>query len=168
VRPEDKTEVKASEAVTILLDADNKVFYYLGMLEENSYLDPNFLVATDFSPQGLRKMLLSRNLFATKQMEELKLKKINTEISEMDFRKQSAEIKGAKGTPVVMIKATVNATYKDLIAALDEMQICNIGRYAIMDITEGDEFLLLNAAMGGELSRAALEQQKESSTPKRR
>ena len=160
----DKTEVKASEAVTILLAEDNKVYYYLGQLEENSYLNPEFLVLTDFSPQGLRKMLLSRNVIATKQMDELKLKKINNEISEMDFRKQSAEIKGAKGTPVVIIKATESATYKDLIAALDEMQICNVGRYAIMDITESDQFLLDNAALGGAMSRAALEQQKESST----
>ena len=165
---ETKTDVRASEAVTVLLDENNKVFYYLGMLEETSYLDPNFLVTSDFSPQGLRKTLLSRNLVASKQMEELKLKKINNEISEMDFRKQSAEIKGAKGTPVVMIKATEGATYKDLIAALDEMQICNIGRYAIMDITESDRFLLQNAAMGGALSKAALEQLQQESSTKRR
>ncbi len=155
--PKNLTDVKESEAVTVLLDAD-KVYYYLGMLEENSYLDPTFLKTTDFSPQGLRTMLLSRNAIATQKMTELKQKKINNEISVIDFRKQSAEIKGAKGTPVVMIKATEGATYEGLIAALDEMQICNIGKYAIMDMTDGDQFLLDNAASGGELSKAAAEQ----------
>ena len=159
----DKTEVKASEAVTILLGEDSKVFYYLGLLEDNSYLNPDFLVPTDFSPKGLRSMLLYRNATATKLMDELRLKKINNTISDIDFKKQSADIKGAKGTPVVMIKAAEGATYKDLIATLDEMQICDVGRYAIMDITESDQFLLDNAASGGELSKAALEQQQESS-----
>ena len=162
--PKQLTDVKASEAVTILLDENSKVFYYLGKLEDDSYLNPDFLVQSDFSAKGLRQTLLSRNVIASRKMEELKLKRINNTIEEMDFRKQSAEIKGAQGTPVVIIKATEGATYRDLIAALDEMQICNIGRYAIMDITESDQFLLDNAASGGALSKAALELQQESST----
>ena len=39
---------------------------------------------------------------------------------------------------MVLIKASDFSTYKNLIDALDEMQICNIGRYAIVDIAAGD------------------------------
>jgi len=33
------------------------------------------------------------------------------------------------------------------------MQICNIGKYAIVDITDGDKFLVDNLKSGGELSK---------------
>lgn len=33
------------------------------------------------------------------------------------------------------------------------MQICNISRYAIVDITDGDKFLLDNYEQKGELTR---------------
>ena len=43
-----------------------------------------------------------------------------------------------KKAPIVIIKATNDATYKNLIDILDEMAICNIGRYAIVDISDYD------------------------------
>ena len=42
---------------------------------------------------------------------------------------------------------------KNLIDALDEMQICNIGKYVITDIAEADEFLMKNYESKGELSQ---------------
>lgn len=86
-------------------------------------------------------------------MKELKLKKLNKEISEDDFKKQATEIKGSKDAPVVLIKATDDASYRNLVDALDEMQICNIGKYAIVDITDGDKFLIDNLKSGGELTK---------------
>ena len=56
----------------------------------------------------------------------------------------TSEIKSGKNTPTVIIKAMDNASYKNLIDALDEMQICNIGKYVITDIAEADEFLIKN------------------------
>ena len=44
------------------------------------------------------------------------------------------------------------ASYRNLIDALDEMIICDIGRYAIVDITEGDLFLMENYEKKGALS----------------
>ena len=56
-------------------------------------------------------------------------------------------------SPIVMIKASDDASYKNLIDVLDEMQICNISKYAIVDMTEGDTFLLDNLASKGELTK---------------
>ena len=69
------------------------------------------------------------------------------------------DIKGGKNTPTVIIKATDDASYKNLIDALDEMQICNIGKYVITDITEGDEFLIKNFDAKGNLVNEAAAQQ---------
>ena len=96
---------------------------------------------------------MERNSDAVQKITELKVKKLNKEISEDEFKKQATEIKGGKDAPVVLIKATDDASYKDLVDALDEMQICNIGKYAIVDITDGDKFLVDNLKSGGELSK---------------
>ena len=61
--------------------------------------------------------------------------------------------KNEKTSPIVMIKASDDASYKNLIDVLDEMQICNISKYAIVDMTEGDTFLLDNLASKGELTK---------------
>jgi hypothetical protein len=50
-----------------------------------------------------------------------------------------------KSAPIVLIKATDAATYGNLVNILDEMAICNIGRYAIVDISDYDKDLLKKA-----------------------
>ena len=42
----------------------------------------------------------------------------------------------------IIIKATDNSAYKNLIRALDEMQICSIGKYVIDKINPDDQKLL--------------------------
>ena len=146
----EQTKVKASKAITLLLGEDDKIYYYFG---EPDYEHAESLQQTDYSPAGLRDILLERNFDVVRQMKELKLKKLNKEISEDDFKKQATEIKGSKEAPVVLIKATDDASYRNLVDALDEMQICNIGKYAIVDITDGDKFLIDNLKSGGELTK---------------
>ena len=58
VTEEEQTKIKASQAVTLLLGADDKVYYYFG---EPNYEDYTSLKETDYSPEGLRAMLLDRN-----------------------------------------------------------------------------------------------------------
>lgn len=41
-----------------------------------------------------------------------------------------------------MIKATNEATYDNLVDILDEMNICYIGKYTVMDITTYDKELI--------------------------
>ena len=146
----EQTKVKASKAITLLLGEDDKIYYYFG---EPDYEHAESLQQTDYSPAGLRDILLERNFDVARQMKELKLKKLNKEISEDDFKKQATEIKGSKEAPVVLTKATDDASYRNLVDALDEMQICNIGKYAIVDITDGDKFLIDNLKSGGELTK---------------
>ena len=56
--------------------------------------------------------------------------------------KQKNEIMGDKSAPIIIIKATDDSSYGNLINILDEMAICNIGRYAIVDIAPYDLELL--------------------------
>ena len=143
---QEQNKVKASKAMTILLGKEGKVYYYMG---EPDYENPEMVQETDFSPNGLRAILLGRNQAVMQKIRELKQKKANLEISNEEYLRESAEIRKAKDSPVVLIKATDFANYRNLIDVLDEMQICNIGRYAIMDITPGDLRLLQDKTHDG-------------------
>ena len=150
VTEEEQTKIKASQAVTLLLGADDKVYYYFG---EPNYEDYTSLKETDYSPEGLRAMLLDRNKEVTARINDLKQQKKDEKITEEQFKEQAAEIKKDKNAPTVVIKGTDESSYKNLIDALDEMQSCNISRYAIVDITDGDKFLRDNYEQKGELTK---------------
>ncbi len=144
---EDKSKIKESKAVTLLLGEDNIVYYYLGFPDYDNYQS---LQKTDYA--GLRDLLLERNEVAVRQITALKQKRFRKEISEEELKKQTSEIKSNKDGPVVVIKPTDESTYKNLVDALDEMQICSIGTYALVEMAEGDEYLLENYKSRGALT----------------
>ena len=150
ITEQQKSMVKASQAITLLLGADNKLYYYEG---EPNYKDYTSLKETSYTPDGIRSILLQKIAAAVNKVRALKQQKLDLKISEEEYRKQVSEIKSGKDTPTVIIKATDDASYKNLIDALDEMQICNIGKYVITDIAEADEFLMKNFDEKGALSQ---------------
>ncbi len=132
---EDQTRVKASKAITILLGKDNKVYYYEGTRENN--VDP-VLNLTNFSPSGLRRYLIQRNFDVMVKVRNLKIEKEKKKLSQDDFEKRRTEITKDKNAPIVLIKATDDSVYRNLIDVLDEMAICSIDRYAIAEISPFD------------------------------
>ncbi len=149
---ESRTKIKPDLAMTILVTAGDKVFYYFG---EPDYKDYQSVKESDYSSNGLRKVLLDRNVNIISRIEEAKEKRNKNEITDEEFKKQSAEIKGAKDALVVIIKATDDSSYKNMIDVLDEMLICNVGKYAIVDYTKADDFLLKNLLTKGNAAATA-------------
>ena len=73
----------------------------------------------------------------TQQMYDDELRKI-----------KAGEIDGNKiQTMTIIIKATDNASYLNVVDALDEMQICSVGKYVIDKITPDDLKLLEEAGV---------------------
>jgi len=149
VKETEQNKVRESTAVTLLLGANDELYYYLGMIDSTgtSYKDPNFLVKSDYTPDGLRKLLLDKNKGTYEEIQKLKDQLKKLQITETQFNEQAKKIqddamKVTKTAPTVMIKATDQSTYKNLVDALDEMLVCNIGAYAIVDLTDGDRYLL--------------------------
>lgn len=144
IKEDQRNQVKASEAVTILMDKDNKVYYYEGIPEINT------LKETSYGKDGLRAFLQRRNAVALNKVNKLKEERAknastNTKVmaeQEKQFRKKLSEIKSEKGVPNVIIKATDEALYENLINVLDEMQICGIGKYVIDKISDFDQKMI--------------------------
>lgn len=155
ITEEQQSKVKASQAVTLLLAGGNKLYYYEG---EPNYKDYTSLKETTYGADGLRAVLLKRNSAAVSRVNDLRKQKADLKISEEDYSKKLAEIKSGKNTPTVIIKATDESSYENLIDALDEMQICSIGKYVIADMAEADRFLIKNYDTQGDLTKHIAQQ----------
>lgn len=152
-----KPDVKESKAITMILGANNKVYYYTGLPDYTDYTslkETTYPTATD---NGFREVLMNKNAKAIVAMRELKRERADNpkKFREGDFEARAKEIRSDKDGQVVVIKPTEQSTYKNLVDALDEMAICSVGRYAIVDMTDGDNFMLENYAQKGALSAEA-------------
>jgi biopolymer transport protein ExbD len=146
-------KLKESLAITILIGKDDAVYYYFGV-PDPKVGDPD-VKKTNYSKEGLEKMLLERN--ASVHQRVLKLEELfkNRKLSEEDFKKKASKERANSNAPMVIIKSTDQSTYKNFVDVLDEMRICNIGRYAVVDISGYD--LKLLQKQGEQLTEAELE-----------
>jgi len=99
---------------------------------------------TDFSKDGIHKILLERNdptIVALNKLEERYKKK---EIADTTYKRLAIAEKGKREALTVLIKADDKAVYRNVIDAIDELNICNVGKYAIVDMSQ-PELDVLNA-----------------------
>ena len=60
------------------------------------------------------------------------------------YKRKAVAEKGKKDALTVLIKADDKAVYKEVIDAIDELNVCNVGKYAIVDMMQ-EELDLINA-----------------------
>ena len=103
----------------------------------------------DFSqsgPQSNRTMLLDKNKIVLEKvkMVEDSVKRGLIPDKEDEIKRHKAAVKGDKAGVIVLIKPDEKSKYKNLVDILDEMLICNVGRYAIVDLSESERELIKN------------------------
>ena len=153
VQDEDKSATKASHTITLILAGNDKIYHIDGLPK---YDDPTCLKETTWGKDGIRKVLIShvteegiapvaKIMLAKQKLDE---KKIKYNMPDSTYQKELAEIKNGNldGEKVpkltIIIKPLYTASYKNMVDALDEMQIFSIGTYVIDKISEDDQKLL--------------------------
>ena len=154
IEDNDKTVTKASYTITIFVTADNQIYYVEGMPK---YDDPTCLKKTTWGKEGIRKVLTSHVTEdgtqpilevrkAKLKLDELKEKTPTMTQAQYDERLKAIKKGDIDGkhieTMTIIIKATDNSSYLNLVDALDEMQICSVGKYVIDKINDNDKKLL--------------------------
>ena len=166
----EQNKVKQSEAVTIIVDSDlddngvpvkDYVYYYEGMpniedADKDGKIDNNIMKEIEFKgnengkAQGVRAVLQERNKQVVEKIallkEDWKAKKFSNKkaINDSVYQARAKEIRNDSTLtrPVIIIKATPNASYKSLVTTLDEMQINNISRYQIDRLNGTDSAMM--------------------------
>jgi len=142
-------KISASRTMNIILGPDNKVYYYAGAVKPEDYNSLPPLTETDFSATGVRKLLLERNRSLFKKIDDFKNQVISGKlrISQDSLLSSISKLKTDDDTgPIVLVKAYKKANYGNFVDILDEMNICGIARYTIVDIAWYEEKMVESAA----------------------
>jgi len=135
--PKNQPQISAFRTLNILLTEGDRVYYYIGLADPKKPPLPT-LVKTDFSKDGIRKILLEKNKSLFTKIYEYRDKRITGKLVVADTTADN-EIKRMKKEdkegPIVLIKADPKAKYKDIVGIIDEMAICNIASYAVIDLS---------------------------------
>jgi biopolymer transport protein ExbD len=152
--PDKDVKVDAKRTFSILLGENDKIYWYWHKDAVTDGVAPTFdkWHATTYGPEGIRKFLLEKNDATIKEISALKEKvktgalvmpndTLNVRIKEIK-RKYNTEL---KKSPIILIKAVEKAKYRNLVDIIDEMAICNIASYAVVDPMP-DELEILKTA----------------------
>ncbi len=159
ISDQDRNAAKASQTVTLYVCGNDKIYHVDGI---PNYEDPNCLKETSWGREGIRKVLIEHrtedgstpvaDIMAAKI--ELDKKKLANPAQYPDsiYDRELTKIKKGEladyggdakvPTMTIIIKCTDEASYKNMVDALDEMAICSIGTYVIDKINEDDQALL--------------------------
>ena len=146
---EKQIEIPKWRTINILIGGDNKVYWYTGSMDKETGEDiVTPLAKTNYSKDGLRKILLEKNKDVFTQIEELKdkVKKGVLVMADSTINNKIKEIKKAdKNGPIILIKAGDGTKYRNIVDIVDEMAICNIGSYAIVDMSPKEQEIIKTA-----------------------
>ncbi len=139
--PDTDTEVPESKIMTLLLGANDKIFWYEGI--NNARLD-----STGYGAGGLRRVILD------------KMSRVQEKWGVENYQERKTQ-QSKKGSYLnVLIKPTTESRYQNLVDALDEMAICRVRYYMILDISTQETDFIKNPANGLNFSA---EQQRQAS-----
>ncbi len=144
---EDPPKIPGNQTLTLLLSDKNRIYYYMGADDPNL---PPTVEYTTFANNGIRKLLIDKNKEINKtydKVEALKKEFLDGKIDEKKYKVEKNKVVGDKKALIVLIKADEQSNYKNLVDILDEMSICNIGRYAIVDITTSETEMIKNVVV---------------------
>jgi biopolymer transport protein ExbD len=140
------TEVPKDKTINIILDANDKVYWYNGIAAK-----PPFPVLTpsDFSKDGIRKMLLDRNRDLFQKIENYNKEALAGKVvpprDTILARIRAIKRADKTGGLMVLIKPADKVKYGNIVDVLDEIAICNIPRYAIVPLTAQENAMLATA-----------------------
>jgi biopolymer transport protein ExbD len=118
VRPEEQNKAKESGALTILMGADNHIYYYEGQLKNDA---SNFLSASYNGENSIREVIMKKKAY---------VRSIATDPNDPEH------------DLVVVIKPSQYCNYKNVIDILDEMSINVVKKFALVDIFDIEEQLV--------------------------
>jgi len=142
-------KISASRTLNIILGPDNKIYWYPGGVKAEDYNNLPPVREVDFSPTGVRQLLLERNRSLFKKIDDFNNQVLTGKIviSQDSLAGAIRELKNVDDTgPIVLIKAYKKANYGNFVDILDEMNICGIARYTFVDIAWYEEKMVEFAA----------------------
>ena len=158
------TQAKADNAFTIIVDSKrekaetlpngevqpgkivaNYVYYYKGKgVDENGTILTPLEEPAKYRSTNVNVGVVDKDVLKDSQELEAQYNGGKGNMSEQQYKEKQKEIINRKrdNKPVVVIKATDNASFVNLVSALDEMQINGFNTFQINKLNKNDSILL--------------------------
>jgi len=137
------------KGITFLLSKDNRIFYYEGefrpVADEKGAATA--LTELTFDQSSLHKYLLDKNKEMDNQIKALVDKHEKKQLADTTYKRMVKEVKADKNSYTYLIKTDDQATYKNVIDLIDELNYFVVGKYVMVDILK-PEFDLVKAKVG--------------------
>jgi biopolymer transport protein ExbD len=148
IQEKDKNKVPADHTLNILLTDKNVVYWYFGVADPTKALPS--LTKTNYSKDGIRKILIAENNKRHNAFNQIEQWKKEASEGKMEEEELKEKIKVFRETNkmsslIVLLKPDKESNYKNIVDALDEMAICNIGSYALLESNELENQMIANA-----------------------
>lgn len=115
---QEQNKVKESQALTILLGKDNNLYYYEGIGTDAAKDPANLVKKTSYSlKDGIGEILFDKS-------------------------KSVIQNSGGRDSIVVIIKPMKESTYENVVSILDDMNIYEIKKYALVKFTDNDQKMI--------------------------
>lgn len=133
---ENQTKVADELATTLLVgEEDDEVFYYSGVYKPDSTI----LIQTSFAKDGLRRVLLDKNKRINDRIDALKQQKIDNNLADTTYSRLYGKIVSDSLAPFVIVKTIKTSKFRNVVNAIDELNITNVKKRAIMDMSEAEK-----------------------------
>lgn len=128
---------KESQVLTLILGGADKVYCYEGISSPE-------LDSTNYSADGLRRVILDKKYRVDSQWGR-------------DERPTPGQSRVTQPVSklTVLIKPTADATYKNVVDAFDEMKICGVAYYVLLDVSPQELDFIRDPAAGLHFDAAA-------------
>lgn len=136
IKTKETTKVQDTLSLTLILGKNDTVYYYNGQLNLNP--DSNNIMQTTFSNDGVRKLVLSRNEVVLNSIKDIEAQHKNNKMPDSTYERLLDKAESNKYARFVIIKTDSNARYSNVVMTLDEMNICNVGKYSLIDASPDD------------------------------
>jgi len=138
-------ELDKDRALNVILVEKDKVLWYVGLADPSKTLP--VLAETNFSKEGIRRVLLQRNKELFTRVSNMKKDVVEGKLKiprdSVDSRIKRF-YKEDKSGPIVLIKAGDGVKYRNIVDIMDEMAITNIARYTLVDINPVEKTMIKN------------------------
>jgi biopolymer transport protein ExbD len=137
IKTDVKTKVQDTLSLTLILGKSDTVWYYNGQLSPNAD-SANNMMFTDYSDNGMRKIILNRNFYVRNLIKPYEEQLAQHKIVDTTFARLKEKQEENKFAIFVIIKTDTTTKYINVVRALDEMNICDVGKYSLIDVTDDD------------------------------
>lgn len=137
-------QINETRALNIILIGNDKILWYNGLADPTKPPLP-VINETDYSKDGIRKLLLQRNKELYKKIALFKKDVIEGKIvlPQDTVESRITEMKRSDLVgPIVLFKATDEAKYRNFVDILDEMAITNVVRFSLVDINPVEKMMV--------------------------